>query len=291
MEHMSLPHRRTCGIAWVAFLSIVQMSCMRQHGSVTVGLSNPDVAYVAVRSNRNGNPFTTYYDRGRYSLFGPDSFYIYDGTDDCLRWTGDLNKQTAELEAPLANKRLFELIQHDGLDLASKKSGIDRTVLERFARLYTVGPPRVLSHPLPIVSPGSPAFESQLQKLPDEKVAGRTCNVYLARDGSGNKIWVDPTTHYMLRQHRIESTDNPRIPPSVWDWEVSRFTQVSSVDPKHFQLPPGVTVTLPRILSDLPLPPGVHRKLLEGKDSYTGVNIEGLVNDMERRLRERKSVP
>ena len=290
MKPIALLTLRIGGITCLAFLAAVQVSCGRQRGSASTS-SNLDIAYVAVRSNRNGKPFTTYYDHGRFSEFDPDSFYIYDGTDDCLRWTGDLINQTAQLDAPLADKRLFELIQHDGADFVSKKSGIDRSVLVRYARIYTAGPPRVLSHPLPIVSPGSPAFERQLQKLPGEKVAGRMCDVYLARDGSGNKIWVDPTTHCMLRQHRIDSTDNPRIPPSVWDWQVSQFTLVKSVDPKHFQLPTGVTVTLPRILSDLPLPPGVHRKLLEGKNSYTGGHVEWLVEDMERRRRERKFVP
>jgi hypothetical protein len=278
------------GIACFAFLAAGSWSVRQQRGPATISAPGPGIAYVAVRSNRGGIPVTMYYDRGRYSAFGANSFDVYDGTDTYLRWIGDTREQTAQLDAPLAYKRLFELIQHDGADLAAKKSGIDRSVLVRFARIYTVGPPRVLSHPLPIVSPGELAFERQFQKLPGEKVAGRTCDVYLARDGSGNKIWVDLTTHCMLRQHRIDSTDNPRIPPSVWDWEVSRFTLLPSVDPKHFQLPPGVTVTLPRILSDLPLPPGVHRKMLEGKNSYTGGNVEWLVENMERRLSTRQSL-
>jgi hypothetical protein len=283
--------KRIGGLACFVFLAAMQLSCMRHHDSPAgIGSSNPDIAYVAIRKNANGAPAALYYDRGRYSGFGRDSFDIFDGTDDYVRWIGNTQKRTAELDTPLADKRLFDMIRQEGAEIAAQKSGIDRSLLERFARVYRPGRPRVLSHPLPIVSPGAPEFQRAYQKLPDEKVAGRMCVVFLARDASGDKIWVEPTTHCVLRQHKTEASGNPRIPPSVWDWEVSRFTQVPSVEPKHFQIPSGVTVTLPRILSDLPLPPGVHRKLLTGKNSYTGSDIGRLVGYLERRSRDQKSL-
>ncbi|MCW3097643.1 MAG: hypothetical protein JWL77_3261 [Chthonomonadaceae bacterium] len=281
---------KICGMVCFTFLSAVHSSGGQQHGPAAIYAPDPNIAYVAVQKNNDGKSLLRYYDRGRYSSFGPTSFDVYDGTDTYLRWAGDTKKNIAQLDTPLPDKRLLELIQHDGADLAAKKSGIDRSLLDRFAHLYKVSPPRVLSHPLPVILPQSPEFQRLYQKLPDEKVAGQLCNVFLARDSSGDKIWVEPSVHIVLRQHKTYASDNPRIPPSVWDWEVSQFTQVPSVDPKHFQLPSGVTVILPRILSDLPLPPGVHRKLLEGKNSYTGHDIGMVVTFLERRLREQNSL-
>lgn len=280
---------RTGGIAFFAFLAATQVSCVRQHSATAIASPKPDLAYVAVRRVASGESITIYYDRGRYSEFGDRLFYIYDGTDSYLRWTGDTKKRTAQLDAPLPEKRLFQLIQQEGVDLAARKSGIDRSVLTRFARLDWLSPPRVFAHPLPIVASGSPAFQRLYQNMPDENVAGHRCAVFLARDASGDRIWVEPMTHCVLREHKTFASGNPRVPASVWDWEVHQFTQVLSVDPKHFHIPPGTTVILPRILSDLPLPPGVHRKLLEGENSYTGGNVGRLVENIERRLREQKS--
>jgi len=275
------------GMACFMLLAAGRLYSARQRSVPTaIEWHTPGLSYIAVRSNKNGSSSTSYYDRGKYAAFGPDSFYVYSGTDNYVRWIGRTKEQTAQLDTPLAEKRLLELVQREGVDRASKKSGIDRSVLVRFARIYQPSPPRILAYPLPTVPLRSPEFQRQYQKLPDETVAGWPCQVYVSNDTSGDKIWVEPTTHCVLRQHENFGAGNPRLPPSVWDWEVSQFTTVTRISPDRFQIPAGVTVTLPQILSDLPLPPGVHRKILEGKNSYTGGDINRLVTVLESRAHQ-----
>lgn len=250
-----------------------------------------DIAYIATVSVNNGINSNIYYDHGKYSIFGANSFYIYDGTDAFLRWSGNTKTHTVVLDSPLGLKRLYEMIKRDGLPTASQRSGIDQSLLERFANLWIPGlPPRVLSHPLRVFAEGQRDFPiREFAKSGTQKVAGFDCDVFVSRKVSSDKLWVEPTTHCILRQHTTDPSGNPRIPPRTLDWNVIKFKPLSSVNTKWFRIPPGFTALLPGILRDLPLSVGVQRKIQTGKNSFVDADIAQYVAAWERYRRYKES--
>ena len=225
------------------------------------------LAYEAVYQDRPS--VTLLYDHGKYAICGQDGLRLYDGSRPPLRWSVDLKTKTATLDSFAVLRRLDANIGAQGVSRVARTTGLKLETLERFHRGFGTSTERVLDH---LLRKASAREMASMQPAGTELVAGWRCAVYVDKHAPspGSRIWVEPSTGLVLRWQYTVLSGNSRIPPIIDSRRVLRFRIARRLDPSNFILPPGITAELPRLFANLPLPKGVRRRLLSGKDSMLG---------------------
>ena len=247
------------------FASISRMSA-DQPGKAEDSLP---LAYEAVFPGRFHTTTTLLYDHGKYAIRSQDGLRLYDGSRPPLRWRVDLKTKTAQLDAFAVLRRLEADISTQGVSRVARTTGVKLETLERFHRGFKTLTERVLDH---LLWKASARDMARMEPAGTELVAGWRCMEYVDKHAPspGSQIWVEPSTGLVLRWQYTVPSGNPRIPPVVDSRRVLKFRIARNPAPSNFILPPGITAELPRLLADLPLPKGVRRRLLSGKDSMLG---------------------
>lgn len=227
------------------------------------------LAYEAVFPGRFHTTSTILYDHGKYAIRGQDGLRLYDGSWPPLRWWVDLRTKTAHLDTFAVLRRLDADIGAQGVSQVARTTGVKPETLERFHRGFGTWTERVLDH---LLWKTSAREMASMQPAGTELVAGWRCAVYVDKQAPapGSRIWVEPSTGLVLRWQYTVPSGNPRIPPVTNSRRVLKFRVMRNLAPSNFILPRGITAELPRLLADLPLPGGVRRRLLSGKDSMLG---------------------
>lgn len=227
-------------------------------------------AYVATAPNVRGGTVEYLYDHGKYTIRKSYEVRLYDGSNQAVRWWLDPLRRTARIDRVAAMQRLYREIAAHGVDSVSRSTGLDRAGLLRF---QTAFPQRVERNLDSLLYSPSKAEMARYDRTGAENVCGLRCIVYTSKQSPGNRMWVEPSTGFVFRRHYTEVPDNPRIAPQVRDYQLTSFRRAAAIDPSRFSLPPGTTAELPRLLADMPLPPGVNRKILTGRDAELGFSL------------------
>ena len=113
-------------------------------------------------------------------------------------------------------------------------------------------------------------FARDYRKTGEAMVAGYKCTVYeYGKPPLINRYWVEPNSHLALKVDKVGGTGTNHAPIHF----VSVTTKIQflkSLPVQIFQLPPGTTAYLPEDMKDTPLPPGVLRKPMTGKEALLG---------------------
>ncbi len=124
------------------------------------------------------------------------------------------------------------------------------------------------------------AADVPLKAVGKETVAGFVCTKYMNFDKRmQTTLWVEPKTKIALREETlVRPTQFPgdRMPPRKpfkVGYVITKFRLIKSAPRETFTLPPGVTVELPELLWNMPLPPGVKRKRMEGMEAKLGIPL------------------
>lgn len=224
-------------------------------------------AYYATVGDVRGVSVELLYDHGKYAIRNPDRVRLYDGANPAVRWSLDRKNRIAQIDYNAVLQRLYRKIVAHGVDSVSRSTGSGRASLLRLQRDFPHSVVRNLDHLLEMPSAKEMA---DYNRTGAETVCGIRCIVYTSKRSPDDRRWIDPSTGFMLRWRYKEVPDNPRIAPQIREWQIKSFRRVDAVDASQFILPPGTTAELPRILADIPLPRGVKRKILTGKDAELG---------------------
>ena len=227
-------------------------------------------AYEATIDSQHGKTVEFLYDHGKYAIRTLEWVRLYDGSNQAVRWHIDPKRRTAKVDFSAVEQELFRQLVAQGVDRVSHSTGLSKNELVRFQKTFPQSAVRNLDHLL-----YSPSKEEHVayRQLGVETVCGFKCAIYVSKQSPENRMWVDPSTGFVFRKHDKSVSENPRILPQTYDWRLKSFRKAVKIDPSKFKLPPGTTAILPRILANMPLPSGVKRKILTGKDSELGYSL------------------
>jgi hypothetical protein len=87
------------------------------------------------------------------------------------------------------------------------------------------------------------------------------------------RVWVEPRTKLILRSEvQEEAVNGIKMIAANRRHFVKKLRFPERLPASLFELPPGVTVRLPGVLKDMPLPKGTRRVLLTGKFAETSID-------------------
>ncbi len=118
-------------------------------------------------------------------------------------------------------------------------------------------------------------FSKEFRKIGKEKVAGQMCLVFeeIRNDAAPGRYWIEPRSHFVLRtEHVTPDSTRQKLDRSVGT--TTKFAFRKSLPAELFELPPGTTAYLPESMKDYPLPHGVIRKPMTGKEALLGFDPE-----------------
>jgi len=228
------------------------------------------IAYYAVAPFDTGGSIEYDYDHGKFAIRRPGALRLYDGSSPPIRWSVDLRTRIAHVDRDVAYRYLFMAIKARGVQSVARSTGLAQDRLLRFRSDFPEFSDQDLDHLL--YRPTSAEIAGYVARGTGD-VCGYRCTVYESKQKPGNKMWVERSTGFVFRRHYLEVPGNPRIEPQLRDWQLTSFKKATSLDAARSRLPPGTTAELPRILADMPLPPGVRRKIMTGKDAELGTAV------------------
>jgi hypothetical protein len=119
-------------------------------------------------------------------------------------------------------------------------------------------------------------------------VAGQRCDIYEIRTSnqSFNLEYVEVKSQLILREESISNGGNPRIAPTKNINSATFFRFLKSIPSTEFQLPPGTTAIIPKIMKEIPLPLGITRKIMTGSDSEVGFDIKMAFQPLPKNMKD-----